>query len=219
MPGRSTGHDGIIFDLDGTLWDSTSACADAWNFVLRELDVSDRVFTSKDIEKVMGMTLEQIFSVSFPEKDEETRKKLAKECFEKEIEVISKTGVAVYPGVKVGLRSLAEHFPLFIVSNCSPSYLRTFFEVTGLQTHFKDSECHGATKLPKSENIKLVVQRNQLKSAAYIGDTASDEQAANLAGVSFYHAAYGFGLPLKPCVQFKSFSEIVPHFVGDQPCV
>jgi len=214
MPERRTGHDGIIFDLDGTLWDSTAACAEAWNEVLKELELPDKRFTSKDIEKLMGMTLEQIFNVSFPEKDEALRRKLAAECLAKEIDFIARTGVAVYPGVQVGLKSLSEHYPLFIVSNCGPAYLKTFFEVTGLKIHFRDSECHGNTKLPKSENIRLVVERNMLKAAVYIGDTASDEQAAHLAGVSFCHAAYGFGVPVKPCLQFKSFPEMIPHFVG-----
>ena len=46
---------------------------------------------------------------------------------------------------------------------------------------------------PKGENIRLIMERNQIKDAVYVGDTAGDAQACRLAGVPMIYAAYGFG--------------------------
>lgn len=41
--------DGLIFDLDGTLWDASEACTVAWNLALTEAGVSSRVLTADNI--------------------------------------------------------------------------------------------------------------------------------------------------------------------------
>ena len=51
----------------------------------------------------------------------------------------------------------------------------------------------GRTGKPKSENIKLIVERNNLQNPVYVGDTQWDCDAATAAGVPFIFAAYGFG--------------------------
>ena len=39
------------------------------------------------------------------------------------------------------------------------------------------------------------MERNRITSAAYVGDTQGDLEAARLAGIPFVWAAYGFGNP------------------------
>ena len=56
-----------------------------------------------------------------------------------------------------------------------------------------DFECIGRTGKPKSENIKLIVERNHLQNPVYVGDTQWDCDAATAADVPFIFAAYGFG--------------------------
>ena len=43
--------DGIIFDVDGTLWDSTESVAAAWNEIL---DVFSEDFPASPIVQVLG---------------------------------------------------------------------------------------------------------------------------------------------------------------------
>ena len=45
----------------------------------------------------------------------------------------------------------------------------------------------------KDENIRLIIERNNLKSPVYVGDTQGDFDACKKAGVPFIWAAYGFG--------------------------
>ena len=43
--------DSIIFDLDGTLWDSRQTVVEAWNQVLRDNNYSDKKLTINDLKK------------------------------------------------------------------------------------------------------------------------------------------------------------------------
>ena len=51
----------------------------------------------------------------------------------------------------------------------------------------------GRTGLDKGENIRLVMARNGVNRAVYVGDTQGDADAAKKAGVPLIFAAYGFG--------------------------
>ena len=64
--------------------------------------------------------------------------------------------------------------------------------------HFKDIEMSGRTGMEKGENIKLIMKRNGIDNAVYVGDTAGDESAARYAGIPFIWAAYGFGKAKAP---------------------
>ena len=46
----------ILFDLDGTLWDSAQAVAESWNEVFRRTDPALPTLTAEDIHRVMGLT-------------------------------------------------------------------------------------------------------------------------------------------------------------------
>ena len=51
--------------------------------------------------------------------------------------------------------------------------------------------------------------RNEIprEEAVYIGDTKGDQEAAKLAGISFIHAAYGFG-------QVEDADAVIHEFAG-----
>ena len=58
--------DGIILDIDGTLWDSTPIVAKAWNEVIAQRkDVPVRL-TPKQLTGLFGRTLEVIADMIFP---------------------------------------------------------------------------------------------------------------------------------------------------------
>ena len=206
--------DGIIFDLDGTLWDSTKPVTTAWNQALKKMDRALGPLSEKDVQGIMGLSNDKIFQKFFPEHDEKAREEISHRCRDEEVSLLKRMKPSLYPGVEEGLQTLSQHFSLFIVSNCEPQYLRTFFEGTGYQSLFKDSECFGNTLKPKSENIKSVVKRNRLASPVYIGDTAGDETAAREAGVLYFHVNYGFGSPRGECLSFNAFSELVEFFLS-----
>ena len=186
--------DGLLFDLDGTLWDSVDAICLSWNRALERLAprYAGRI-TRPRLIGCMGMLLPDIVRKLLPEADLKQLAPAMEAMLEEENAYVAAHGGILYPQVPETLEILARDCPLFIVSNCQDGYIEAFFQAHGLGKFFKDFENPGRTGRPKEGNIALVVQRHGLKHPPYIGDTQGDCNAAAQAGVPFLHAAYGFG--------------------------
>ena len=185
--------DGVIFDLDGTLWDSTQALVEIWRLALEKEPDIPRPPTREELESVMGLTAPQLMKKLFPHLSPQRGAELFDQLCVVEDAYLREHGGILYEGLEEALAALAERFPLAIVSNCGPEYIPAFFAAHGLEKYFADWECIGRTGRPKGENIRLVAQRLGLEHPVYVGDTPMDQEAAEQAGVPFIHAAYGFG--------------------------
>jgi len=193
--GKSRMIDSIIFDMDGTLWDSTQEVAVAFNKVLQEKypEVTDEV-TAERLQGLFGLPLDVIGVRLFQSVNEEKAVKLIAECCEYENEYLAGHGARLYEGLEEALSLLSREYRLFIVSNCQEGYIQCFFKANPhLEKYFTDYEYPGRSGKLKADNIKMVVERNGLKNPIYVGDTAGDAQAAKEAGVPFVFARYGFG--------------------------
>ena len=62
--------------------------------------------------------------------------------------------------------------------------------------------------MQKGDNIKLVVSRNHLDKAVYVGDIEGDYIASTEAGIGFIHASYGFGRISEEVPVIKKFAEL-----------
>lgn len=197
--------DGLIFDLDGTLWDSTETVAGAWTRALGNLDGAGREVTAEEIAGMMGKPHREIYRAMFPGMDEAEQERRILACYAEEERQLHRLGGNLYPGVAEGLTTLSRVFPLFIVSNCQQGYIESFLEWSALGGLFRDFECHGNTGLDKGANLEAVRKRNRLKRPLYVGDTQSDQEAAIKGGMPFIHAGYGFGKALSGCPRVDSF--------------
>lgn len=192
--------DGIIFDMDGTIWDTCKQVTYSWNEVLKHLNLSFR-FTSEQIQSCMGLLMEDFAAKLMPDLEPEFRLNVLKQCCDYENEYIAKVGGTLYPKLMETLEILSHKYPLFIVSNCQAGYIEAFFEAHQTEKFFKDYENPGRSGLAKAENIQLIAKRNHLTHPVYIGDTQGDLNACEKAGVPFVFASYGFGeVPLEKCV-------------------
>ena len=199
----------LLFDLDGTLWDSAAPVADSWNEVFQREDPSLPLLTVDDIHGVMGMTMEEIGRTLYPEYRNPRRQAIFDECCTYEVEYLYTHCGTLYPGFRPVLESLkAEGWALGVVSNCQRGYIEAFLASSGAADLFQDYEEWGRTGLPKGENIRLVMERNGFSRAVYIGDTRKDQEAARLAGIPFIHAAYGFGSADHPEGVIPSLSDL-----------
>ena len=185
--------DSIIFDLDGTLWDSTDGLLIAWNKVLDEYDEVVKKFSKEDIEAYMGTPITEIFDDFLNYIDSITRRKIEKDCNKSQMEYLKVHGGKLFPGLEKLLEEISKNYKLFIVSNCQDGYIETFMKFYAFEDYFMDFEHPGRTGLSKGENIKLIMKRNDLKNSIYLGDTKGDGQAARYAAIPFVYASYGFG--------------------------
>lgn len=203
---------GLIFDLDGTLWDSTDVIRPVWNRILAAHGRA--ALSEEDFGGLMGLTKAAIAARVFPDRGEAERIAIVDECFRCEQLRLREVGGRLYPRLRETLETLRGGWSLYIVSNCAPGYLEAFFAAHELRGLFDDWETHGGTGLLKGENTRLVVQRNGLERAFFLGDTVSDAAAAAEAGLPFIHAAYGFGAVPEAKWRIERFDEL-PALLAD----
>ena len=184
---------GILFDLDGTLWDSSKAVVDSWNEILAGMEDDIDLLTYDQMKGYMGKTMEEIAYLAFPRVEKERALAILKKCELYENEYIRIHGGVLMPDLEDVLETLKKDYFLAIVSNCQVGYIEAFLEYHKLAQYFDDTENYGNTMLSKGENIKLVVDRNHLEQAVYVGDIMGDYNSTMEAGLPFIHAAYGFG--------------------------
>lgn len=192
-----TDKKGIIFDLDGTLWDACAVMSKAWNDYMGENEpelVAQGIASTEEImRKSCGKTMLQLADVLLGEVEPERRYAISDACWDYVVGYIGRHGGQPFPDMTDSLLELKKSYLLFIVSNGQAGYIQDFMRLTGTEDLFTDTEDFGTTKLSKGQNIRLVMERNALDEAVYVGDTRMDMEAAQEAGVPFVHAAYGFG--------------------------
>ena len=187
--------DGIILDIDGTIWDSTAIVAKAWNRAAKDGGSVRSEPISADLLKTQfGKPMDEIGRCVFPMDTPEKREDIMELCCRYEQEELEADPCdVVFPGVKETIKELSASFSFYIVSNCQKGYIELVCEKTGLTAFIKDHECFDNTGKGKAENLMELVRRNGLKDPVYIGDTDGDRKACEEAGVPFIFAAYGFG--------------------------
>lgn len=205
----------LIFDLDGTLWSTLGTATEAWNEALDTLGLSKHHITEANMRSQVGKPRSEILAALFPMLSEEQMEKMAETSWRFSFKRISERGGRIYPGVLSGLRELkGKGHELYIVSNCQVGYIEIFLDQTKTHVLFSDHECWGNTQMEKSQNIKLLMRRNQIRDACYIGDTQGDMLAARKAGLPFIHARYGFGNDLgDECPGVDNFAQLLQDLV------
>lgn len=199
---------GLIFDMDGTLWDSSANVALSWTEKVKELGYERPDITQQDIMGVMGLTMDKIADKLFGDLSKDERMKLLQLCCDNENDYLSRHGGILYPDLEDTFIRLKEKYALFIVSNCQSGYIETFLEYYGFGKYFDDIECYGNNLKEKGDNIALIVKRNDLEKAYYIGDIQGDYDATMKAGIDFIHAAYGFGTINATVPELEKFSAL-----------
>lgn len=180
----------IIFDLDGTLWDSREQIIEAWKNVISDININ-----AKDLDNLMGKTNAEYIKFLFPNFSDKEAEKLMKKCEIEEVKYLTQFGAKLYDNIIPIIKDLSKSYKLFIVSNCQKGYIESFLEHYNLTEFFLDTECNGNTNKLKEENIKLLMNRNNLKQnqTCYIGDTQSDYNASLNNNIEFIWCKYGFG--------------------------
>lgn len=186
----------IIFDLDGTLWDTREVTLKSANVVAARYP-NIKEITMKEVEGGMGYSFEETAEIYMPYLDKETREKYFGEIIDTNIELINKEGGTLYEGVKETIIELSSNYKLGIVTNNNDNYVKSFFKSSGLEEYFTDYMGAASYNLTKGETIKKLVSKYQEKNNYYVGDIRNDMISSEEAGVTFIHAKYGFDKELE----------------------
>lgn len=202
-------NDALIFDIDGTLWDATSATTKAWNDGLKNEGI-ERKITSEQVKSVTGNPNEICIDLLLPGL-KETHPQLLKVLDQAEQDIIRSEGGSFYEGVKEGVPLLSKSYKIFLVSNCQDWYLEQFLSFSGFRDAITDADCHGKSKETKEEMLKKMMKKHSFSNPIYIGDTSGDMDSARRASFEFIGVSYGFG-QITSEKMFDSFPSLLKYF-------
>lgn len=201
--------DGIIFDIDGTIWNTTYVVERAWNEALDVCGLSYAHVTAKQLQGLFGLPMMDIIDSILPNEPLEKKLEFKPLCYKYEDEYITRESGELYEGMVETIKKLSERYNLYVVSNCQGGYIELMLEKTGMKQYFKDFTCPAYTDKLKADNIKIICERNGIRNPIYVGDTQMDANACKEAGVPIVFASYGFGKVENPDYTINKIADIL----------
>lgn len=191
-------YESLIFDIDGTLWDSRALVAEGYNLQLRSEGLERYCVDAARLRPLFGKVMTAIADELFPDLPEAERYSLMERCMARENEYLKENECRIgYPGIAQVIRGLSKTHRLFIVSNSQCGYPELCMQKLGIADCFQGHLCFGDTGTGKGQTIRTLMEKYTVSSCAYIGDTQGDLDATAEAGIPFIWAAYGFDTPAR----------------------
>ena len=187
-------YESLIFDIDGTLWDSRALVAEGYNIQLEREGLSHLKVTADDLTPLFGKVMTDLADAVLGSLPPEIRYDTMERCMKTENDHLAEVECDIgYPNVRETIEKLAEKHRIFIVSNSQCGYPELCMEKLGLTPYIAGHLCFGDTGTSKGKTIRTLMARHGIESCVYIGDTQGDLEACREAGVPFIFCAYGLG--------------------------
>ena len=200
----------LIFDIDGTLWDSRALVAEGYNLQLRDEGLERYCVDAARLRPLFGKVMSAIADALFPDMPPQVRYPLMERCMARENRYLEENECRIgYAGIAETLCTLSKTHRLFIVSNSQQGYPELCIGKLGLDRLITGHLCFGDTGTDKGTTIRTLLEKYGITSAAYVGDTQGDMEAAYAAGLPFVWADYGFGTPEKYDLRISAFENLL----------
>lgn len=203
-------YESLIFDIDGTLWDSRGLVAEGYNIQLKAEGLEHLYVNAEMFKPLFGKVMTEIADVIFTTIPAPERYALMERCMDTENRYLAENECRIgYPGVKETMEMLSKKYRLFIVSNSQCGYPELCMEKLGLTPYIEGHLCFGDTGTSKGKTIRRLMEKHNITSCAYIGDTQGDYEATVEAQVPFIWCTYGFGAPEGCAAKIDSFAQLL----------
>lgn len=200
----------LIFDIDGTLWDSRALVAEGYNIQLRAEGLDHLCVTAEDLLTQFGKVMTEIADGLFGSIPAPERYALMDRCMATENKYLEENPCHIgYPGIRDTMEKLAKKYRLFIVSNSQRGYPELCIGKLGLGGLIQGHLCFGDTGTTKGQTIRRLMAEHNITDAAYVGDTQGDYESTVEAGIPFIWAAYGFGTPERYDRKIDTFEDLL----------
>ena len=209
----------ILFDLDGTLIDSSPGILASFARILAAEGLRPAVpLEAALIGPPLATTLRLVSGIG-----DEARLARLVEAFKADYDSEGYRTTEVFPGVAEGLARLAaEGARLFIVTNKRMLPSRRILEALGLAPLFAGIHSRDETDPPapskSAVTARLVAQHGiDRHRACLVGDSDEDAAAARENGLPFIHATYGYGaggIASRPDAVLEDFARLPAVVAG-----
>ena len=187
-------YESLIFDVDGTLWDSRGLVAEGYNVQLKEEGLEHLFVTVDDLTPLFGKVMTDLADALFGVIPEKERYELMERCMATENRYLEENPCHIgYPKVKETIAQLSKKHRIFIVTNAQKGYAEVCIEKLGLGDYVSGWLSFGDTGTSKGQTLLTIMKKYNITSAIYIGDTQGDLEACREAGLPFVFCAYGLG--------------------------
>ena len=187
----------ILFDLDGTLFETAPELAEAVNLMLKDLEMAE--LKTNEIKRFIGRGAENLIKQSIEvssKKDPRPFFTNAEKLFAHHYSLISANSL-MYEGVEKSIIDLkAKDFLLGCVTNKPAIYTEALMNHSRL-SDFMDIIVSGdTTEKKKPDPLPILHALNQLniepKDAIMVGDSVVDIEAGFEAGTYIFTVPYGY---------------------------
>ena len=201
----------IVFDMDGTLVDSSFAMTQSVNYVRAKLRLAP--IHKEELEYYINQPDQNLPRIFYNTQEYDPNHR---SLFREHYMATSTQSIALYPDVKEMLAFMKERAILCVATNASDYFARHMLEHLNIVHYFQGIV--GANNVPEPkpnpqmlellmDNAGVMKERSML-----VGDSIKDEQAAENADIPFIFAGWGYGKSETASMRAHSIHELIALF-------
>ncbi|MGW8426247.1 HAD family hydrolase [Peribacillus simplex] len=187
----------LLFDLDGTLFDSAALSVRTFQNTIQTL-INKSLYPAVEIsdsrirENIGMRTVGGIFENLLPEASRDVIQTASDILAQNELEVMGELG-SLFSKVEETLLNLKKQgYDLFVASNGSETYVTHAIQIYNLSPLFKEIYCAGKQKTKsKVDLVKIIMNEHQYERYIMIGDRYSDIEAGEKNNIATIGCVFG----------------------------
>ena len=197
----------IIFDLDGTLLDTSEGIYNSVRYTEKMLGLNP--ISDSELNKFVGPPPKEMYQKMYGLSEEQSLNAvkrhreygMSKALYE----------ATIYDGVENTLKYIKNKKKKLAVATLkSQPIAEKILTINNLAGYFDAIVGMNADETyTKCETIKIAMEKTNCKTALMIGDSKYDQEGSIKAGIDFIGATYGFGLNVGSQYSFKTINHII----------